>query len=217
MYRALKKHLILIIGTFLPVLLASLLGAASLMPALLVKPPQYDLLYIISPYPHEGMKTEVENQKLKVWVTSAVIKGSLPMPRLFLYDVKAKTSIEISLRLPQLSRQALNNQRALLDVPALEELRIDAGSKSPDGYKAIFSTPNEGGFASFAFTNAHKRNFTIKKNNHAIPIFNEANNAYDYKHVKFIGWVLPNQNQSASIPGNTNAVNPKSALETNKI
>ena len=200
MFKAFKKHLTLIIGTFLPVMLASFLGITSLMPSLLVKPPQCDLLYLISPYPHEGVNTEIEDKKLKVWITPAVIKGTLPMPRLFLYDVKAKTSIEIPLRLPQFSKHAFTNQRVLLDVPALEELRIDPSSKSPDGYKAASSIPNEGGIANFAFSNSYKRNFSITKNNHAVSIFDEANNIYNYKHVKFLGWVLSNKDNE--LPSN---------------
>ena len=204
MVKAFKKHFALIIGAFLPIMLASLFGVASLMPSLLVKPPQSDLLYLISPYPHEGVNTEIADQKLKIWVTPAVIKGSLPMPRLFIYDVKAKTSIEIPLRLPELSRQSISHHKTLLEVPALEELRIDPTSKSPDGYKATFSVPNDGGIANFAFSNSYKKSFAITKNNHAVHIFDEANNTYNYKHVKFIGWIvshaLPSSSDKEELP-----------------
>ncbi len=191
MYKIFKKHLVLIVGIFLPVFLTLLFGIVSLMPTLLVKPPQCDLLYLISPYPHDGVTLETQNSKLKIWITPAVIKGTLPMPRLFLFDVKAKISIEIPLKLPHLPKQTSVNQKELLNIPALEDLQIDPNQKSKDGYKATFFFPTDNGLTPFAFLNSHKRNFTITKDKNVIHIFDEANNSYDYKFVKFIGWILP--------------------------
>ena len=191
MKKFLHENRILIIGLLLPIILVFIFEAAYLSPKLFIKPPQYDFLYITSPYPHDGARFEVVKNRLNVSVTQRVRNGRLPMPRLFLFQAKTLTSKEISIEIPaiQHSKQAFHHEEIV--IPELKNLFINTQDTAPDEYKVELSSPNLGGAINLILLNSYKRNFVINKNGNIINITNGIGCNEDCRVIKFIGWIIP--------------------------
>jgi hypothetical protein len=165
---------------------------ASIIPKLLVKPPEYDLLYITSPYPHDGAHFEIVHGKLKVSVSPQVKRGTLPMPRLFRFDAKKQILIEIPIELPATKDGHLSN-REEITIPELKHLTLDPKEISPDGYQIEFSAPQSNGAISLFLISSYKRSFLIRKKGNSLNIADENNSTYGYKSIKFLGWGIPDK------------------------
>jgi len=186
-----RENLILISGILLPILLVICFYLAALLPKLLVQPPQYDLLYLTSPYPHDGVNTEVVNGKLKIWVTPQVRKGELPMPRLFLFEAKTQSSREIPIPVSSLPTNTRPNTKEAVVIPEIQSLTLDTRETAPDGYQAKIDAPNYGNLVSILVFSNYQRNFVISKRGNTINISDENSAISNYKSIKFLGWVIP--------------------------
>lgn len=188
MRRFLKENLILLIGISLPIFLVIVFYLAAVIPKMLVKPPQHDLLYLTTSYPHDGVTTEIKAGTLKIWVTPQVRKGTLPMPRLFRFNAKTQISTEIPIILSTTPGIVVLDKREELIIPTLKNLKLDTQAIGPDGYKAEISSPNVGGVTNLFLLNT-KRTLTISKNGNVINVSDEKNNIDGYKSIKFLGWI----------------------------
>jgi len=186
-----RENRILLLGILLPLFLVFLFEIAYFLPRWLVKPPQYDLLYLASPYPHSGASFNVVDGKLSVSINPQIRKGELPMPRLFLFEAKTQTSKEIPIELPAVNKNSTPYQKESLSIPALENLNISSNETAPDGYKAELSSPSFGGAIGLLLSHSYKRNFVISKNGNIIQLSEEANSLKGYQSIKFLGWVVP--------------------------
>jgi len=190
MRRFFRQNFVLLLGILLPIGLVVFFWVASLMPTLLIKPPKYDLLYMTSPYPHDGVHMEVVNGKLKISVSPQVKKGQLPMPRLFLFDAKTQTSKELPIEVPPLKKTNASKREELI-LPEIQKLTLDPKETAPDGYKAELSSPHINSTISFFLVSSYKRSFLISKAGNSINISDEKNEAFGYKTVRFLGWIIP--------------------------
>lgn len=192
MRQFLKENLMLMLGILLPLLLILAFYLAALLPKLLIQPPRYDLLYMTSPYPHDGLNIKILQGKIQLWISPQLRKGALPMPHLFLFEAKTQSSREIPLSIPKESSNSVRpNAPELLAVPELQALNFDTQNTSPDGYTAENPTPNYGTLASILVFAHAQRNFLITKRGHTVNISDKNPSIKNQKSIKFIGWVLP--------------------------
>lgn len=189
MRRFLKENLILVIGISLPIFLVVVFYLAAVIPKMLVKPPKTDLLYLTTSYPHDGITTEIKDGTLKIWITPQVRKGSLPMPRLFRFNAKTKTSTEIPITVSTAPGVIVANKQEELIIPDIKNLKLNTQNISPDGYKVEISSPNVGGVVNLLFLNTTKRTLIISKKGNVVNISEENNNLHGQKSIKFLGWI----------------------------
>lgn len=186
-------------GLGLPLLLVVVFLLISGIPALLVAPPQYDVLYATeyNNYPN-GVQISVVNRKIQV-----VYQGSsagYQRPRLWRYSPKTGGVQEIPIMLPpglnpsgqRPATPDAATRMTAIDVPDLDELTIDPSSVAPDGYQ-FSSGPN--GYSGDLFTGLfygarYNRQAVLTKQGRSIrlPI---SGNMYYSNNTRFIGWVVP--------------------------
>lgn len=186
--RILKENLTLVVGVALPILLVIVFYFAAVLPKILVPSPKTDLLYLTTPYPHDGITAEVKDGILKIWITPEVRKGNLPMPRLFRFNAKIQTTTEIPITLSSAPGIVVLNKREELIIPDIKDLTLDTEDISPDGYKVEISSFNGSGVANLFLLNT-KRTLIISKNGNVINVSDDQNNIDKYKSIKFIGWI----------------------------
>ena len=132
----LKENAVLAAGITLPLLLALLFWAATVISRSAIDPPQYPVLYA-EEYSHYRSKDVyrffVDDGTLYYQyypVEQNENASRLPKaPKLYLYDPAEDAEKQIDL-------PAVRNIKEKLDVavPALEGMTIDAGDRSPDGF-----------------------------------------------------------------------------------
>ncbi|MEM7182540.1 MAG: hypothetical protein AAF518_16625 [Spirochaetota bacterium] len=95
----LKENPTIVFGLGLPLLLALIFSIASLVPTLLVDPPQYDVVYATGYYDdrHDFQVTVSDNKARVTYVTGV---GNHRIPRLWYYSAKTGAAKEIALVLP---------------------------------------------------------------------------------------------------------------------
>lgn len=185
-------------GLGLPLLLVVAFLLFSGIPALLVAPPQYDVLYATEFYNYpNGVQVSVVNQKAQV-----VYLGSsqgYQKPRVWRYSPKTGAVREIAILLPPGLAPAGQSPATPQDVskvtpievPDLAALTIDSSSVAPDGY-AFSAGANgySGDVFSGLFYGSHYRNEAVlTKKGRSIRLPN-AGNSYYSNNTHFIGWVV---------------------------
>jgi len=143
-------------GLGLPLLLVVAFLLTSGIPALLVEPPQYDVLYATEYYNYpNGVQVSVVDRKIQV-----VYQGSsagYQKPRLWRYSPKTGAVKEIAIMLPPglapPGQSPVTPEAAAkitpIEVPDLAGLMIDSSSIAPDGYE-FSAGPN--GYSGDVFT-----------------------------------------------------------------
>ncbi len=188
MKRFIKENPTLVIGITLPILLVIIFYLAAVLPKMLVKRPQTDLLYLTTTYPHDGITTEIKEGTLRIWINPQVRKGSLPMPRLFRFHAKTLTSTEIPISLATEPGIVIASKQEELRIPELKDIKLNTEAVSKDGYKAEISSPNVGGVINLMLLNT-KRTLIISKRGNIINISEDNKNLEGQKSIKFLGWI----------------------------
>lgn len=183
-----KENRLLTVGLLLPLVLAIIFYIASIIPKAFVKPPQTDLLYLTTAYPHDGIITEVKEGVLHISITPAVRKGTLPMPHLFRFDAKTQTSTEIPLKLSTAIGITTPHKKEELTIPDIKDIRLDTQNTSPDGYTVEMTSPTVGGITNLLVLNT-ERMLTIRKNGYAVVVSENKNDKNRYQSIKFLGWI----------------------------
>lgn len=194
----LRENPTIAFGLGLPLLLVVVFLLISGIPALLVDPPQYDVLYATeyNNYPN-GVQISVVNQKAQiVYQGSSVVYQK---PRLWRYSPKTGGVKEIGLMLPpdltpSGQKPATPEEAAritLIDVPDLAALSIDSSSVAPDGYEFSAGPNGTSGdvFTGLFYSSRYRNGAVLTKNGRSIRLPN-AGNAYYSNNTRFIGWVV---------------------------
>ncbi len=183
-------------GLGLPLLLVVAFLLISGIPALLVEPPQFDVLYATEYYNYQnGVQISVVNRKVQV-----VYQGSTQgyqRPRLWRYSPKTGAVREIGIILPPGltppgQKPATPEDVARItpiEVPDLAGVTVDTSSIAPDGYEFNAGTSGySGDVFSGLFYSRYRNEAVLTKKGRSIRLPN-AGNAY-YGNTRFIGWVV---------------------------
>lgn len=190
-------------GLGLPLLLVAVFLAISGIPALLVAPPQYEVLYATHynfyNNAHNAIQIAVVGDRVQV----SYVGNTQPYqtPRLWRFNPKTGAVREITLPLPP--GLAPNSGRPVeaektpsvtpIDVPDLAELKVDSSSLAPDGYTFRSSADSYGGnvFDGLFFgSSRYQIQAELIKDGRSIRLPN-TDGAHYGNTVRFVGWVLP--------------------------
>ncbi|MGK2945124.1 MAG: hypothetical protein ACSLFC_10355 [Desulfuromonadales bacterium] len=198
MKKFLRENPTIAFGLGLPLLLVIVFLLISGVPALLVAPPQFDVLYATNynyNYPN-GIQISVVNQRVQVNYLGS--SQAYQNPRLWRYSVKTGAVREIAIMLPaglapvgQVTAPAETPLKVTaIDVPDLDGVTIDTSSIAPDGYQ--FSSCDNYSHRVFTglFYSSHYRDQAeLTKNGRSIRLPN-ADGVYYGNQTHFIGWVV---------------------------
>ena len=185
-------------GLGLPLLLVVAFLLTSGIPALLVEPPQYDVLYATEYYNYpNGVQVSVVNQKVQV-----VYQGSsagYQKPRLWRYSPKTGAVKEIAIMLPPglapPGQSPVTPEAAAkitpIEVPDLAGLMIDSSSIAPDGYEFSAGPNGYSGdvFTGLFYSSRYRNEAVLTKKGRSIRLPYAANMYYG-NNTHFIGWVV---------------------------
>lgn len=194
----LRDNPTIVFGLGLPLLLVLLLLAISWIPALLVEPPQYDVLYTTE-YFNDQQGVQISVVGKQVLVSYRAIKEVRQIPRLWRYYSKTGAVQEIAIILPpvrplpdaQAFEPDANSASTIIDVPDLEGLVVDSSSIAPDGYEfSVASDRYSGNVFNGLFCSSRYRNpATLSKDGRKVRL-PQADNYYYGQNTRFIGWVV---------------------------
>jgi hypothetical protein len=185
-------------GLGLPLLLVVVFLLISGIPALLVAPPQYDVLYATEYYNYpSGVQISVVNQKAQVIYQGNSIGNQ--RPRLWRYSPKTGAVKEIGFILPpglappgqSPATPEATAKITPIDVPDLAELTIDSSSIAPDGYEFSAGTNGSSGdvFTGLFYSSRYRNEAVLTKKGRSIRLPN-AGNMYYSNYTHFVGWVV---------------------------
>jgi hypothetical protein len=195
----LRENPTIAFGLGLPLLLVVVFLLVSGIPALLVDPPRYDVIYATeyNNYPNGGLQVSVVDRKVQV-----VYQGNAPgyqKPRVWRYSPVTGAVKEIPVMLPPGlappgQRPATPAEAAVItpiDVPDLAGLTVDSSSIAPDGYE--FSAGRNGYsrdvFTGLFYSSRYRNEAVLTKQGRSFRLPN-AGNAYYSNNTHFIGWVV---------------------------
>lgn len=194
----LRENPTIAFGLGLPLLLVVAFLLISGIPALLVEPPQYDVLYATEYYNYpNGVKISVVNQKAQV-----IYQGSsagYQNPRLWRYSPKTGAVKEIGIMLPPglapPGQSPATPEAAAkitpIEVPDLAGLTIDSSSVAPDGYEFSAGPNGYSGdvFTGLFYSSRYRNEAVLTKKGRSIRLPNAGNMYYgNYTHL--VGWVV---------------------------
>ena len=194
----LRENPTIAFGLGLPLLLVVAFLLISGIPALLVGPPQYDVLYATEFYNYpNGVQISVVDRKVQV-----IHQGSsagYQKPRLWRYNPKTGGVQEIPIMLPPGlappgQRPATPEEAAKItpiDVPGLAGLTVDSSSVAPDGYEFSAGTNGYSGdvFTGLFYPSRYRNEAVLTKRGRSFRLPN-AGNVYYSNNTHFIGWVV---------------------------
>lgn len=194
----LRENPTIAFGLGLPLLLVVAFLLISGIPAMLVEPPQYDVLYATEYYNYpNGVQITVVNQKAQV-----IYQGSsqgYQRPRLWRYSPKTGAVKEIAIMLPPglapPGQSPVTPEAAakitLIDVPDLAGLMIDSSSVAPDGYEFSAGPNGYSGdvFTGLFYSSRYRNEAVLTKKGRSIRLPNAANMYYS-NNTHLVGWVV---------------------------
>lgn len=194
----LRENPTIAFGLGLPLLLVVAFLLISGIPALLVEPPQYDVLYATEYYNYpNGVRISVVDRKVQV-----VYQGSsagYQHPRLWRYSPKTGAVKEIGIMLPPglappgQSPAAPQDAAKItpIEVPDLAGLTIDSSSVAPDGYEFSAGRNGYSGdvFTDLFYSSRYRNEAVLTKKGRSIRLPN-AGNVYYSNYTHFVGWVV---------------------------
>ena len=194
----LRENPTIAFGLGLPLLLVVAFLLISGIPALLVEPPQYDVLYATEYYNYpNGVKISVVDQKVQV-----IYQGSsagYQNPRLWRYKPKTGAVKKSGIRLPPglapPGQSPAPPEAAAkitpIEVPDLARLTIDSSSVAPDGYEFSAGPNGYSGdvFTGLFYSSRYRNEAVLTKKGRSIRLPNAGNMYYgNYSHL--VGWVV---------------------------
>jgi hypothetical protein len=194
----LRENPTIAFGLALPLLLVVVFLLISGIPALLVDPPQHDVLYSSEYYNNqEGVQISVVDQKVQVSHRGFVQGGQIP--RLWRYHSKTGAVQEIAIILPPslTSSDAISAKpddvltTTPIDIPDLAGVAVDSSSIAPDGYEFRTGSDRYSGniFGGLFYSSRNRHQATLAKDGRGIRLPN-ADNRYYRQNARFIGWVV---------------------------
>ena len=185
-------------GLGLPLVLVAVFLLISGIPALLVAPPQYDVLYA-SNYSNQahGVQIAVVNRSVQVNYLGSSL--SYQNPRLWRYSPKTGAVREIAILLPPgltpAGQPSGKPQEPLavtaINVPDLAGVAVDSSSLAPDGYQ--FSTAGDAYsrhvFTGLFYSGQYRDQAALTKDGRSIRLPN-TDGMYYGNTTRFVGWVV---------------------------
>jgi len=198
----LRENPTIAFGLGLPLLLVVVFLLVSGIPALLVDPPQYDVLYATeyNNYNNYPIGVQISVVDKKVQVVYLGNSAGYQKPRLWRYSPKTGGVQEITIMLPP--GLAPPGQRSVtpedaakitpIDVPDLAGLTVDSSSVAPDGYEFSAGTNGYSGdvFTGLFYSSRYHNEAVLTKKGRSIRLPNAGNNMYYANNTHFIGWVV---------------------------
>jgi hypothetical protein len=195
----LRENPTIAFGLGLPLLLVVVFLLVSGIPALLVDPPRYDVLYASEyyNYPGNGMQISVVDRKVQV-VYQSNTQG-YQKPRVWRYSPVNGGVKEIPILLPESlvppgQRPTTPSEAAVvtpINVPDLAGLTVESSSIAPDGYEFSAGTNGYSGdvFTGLFYSSRYRNEAVLTKQGRSIRLPN-AGNVYYSNNTHFIGWVV---------------------------
>lgn len=194
----LRENPTIAFGLGLPLLLVAVFLLISGIPALVVAPPQYDVLYATDYYDYaNGVQISVINQRVQV-IYQGNTRGA-QRPRIWRYSPKTGAVKEIAYLLPPglappapgaiMPETVATNTP--IEVPDLAGLTVDSSSIAPDGYEF---KPEQNGYSGDVFTGLfysarYRKDAVLTKQGRSIRMPNVGSGYYGY-NAHFIGWIV---------------------------
>jgi len=189
-------------GLGLPLLLVAVFLAISGIPALLVAPAQYEVLYATNYNFYNNAQNAIQIAVVGDRVQVSYVGNTQPYqtPRLWRFNPKTGAVKEIALQVPP--GLAPNSGRPVeaektpsvtpINVPDLAGLKVDSSSLAPDGYRFSSGADSYGGnvFDGLFFGSRYRIQAELIKDGRSIRLPN-TEGAYYGNAVRFVGWVLP--------------------------
>jgi hypothetical protein len=196
----LRENPTIAFGLGLPLLLVGVFLLISGVPALLVAPPQYDVLYATEYYAYgngNGVQISVVDHKVQVVYQGAV--QAYPKPRLWRYLAKTGAVQEIAVALPpglsppgQSPNADAASKITPIDVPDIANLTVDGSSIAPDGYQfsAGDTTYSRDIFTGLFAFSRYRQEPVLTKQGRSIRLPNAGAEVYYGNYARFVGWVV---------------------------
>ena len=194
----LRENPTIAFGLGLPLLLVIVFLLISGIPSLLVKPPQYDVVYATG-YGNYQNTVQISVVEQKAQVTYYGDMNSNRQPRLWRYNSKTGAVRELSIIFPPNIERARGDSASseevktpiVLDIPDLEGLTIDSSSIAPDGYEF---NGGEGRysrnvFGGMFYGTRYGHEAVLTKKGRSIRLPNSSRRYYS-GDTHFIGWVV---------------------------
>jgi hypothetical protein len=201
MKKFLRENPTIAFGLGLPLLLVVVFLLISGIPALLVAPPQYDVLYATN-YNYynnsaNGIQIAVVNQRVQVNYLGNL--QAYQNPRLWRYSPKTGAVKEIPILLPPglapANQASANTGKPTavtpIDVPDLAGVSVDSSSLAPDGYQFSTDTDAYSGrvFTGLFYSSRYRNQAELVKDGRSIRLPN-TDGMYYGNSTRFIGWVV---------------------------
>jgi hypothetical protein len=194
----LRENPTITFGLGLPLLLVVVFLLVSGIPALLVDPPQYDVLYTTGYYNYQnGVQISVVGQKVQVLYQGG--ERASQNPRLWRCNPKTGAVKEIAIIVPSGLPQVGKTQPApgeslkttVLNVPDLEGLTVDSSSIAPDGYEFRLGRNRYSGniFGGLFYSSRYRHDAVLTKNGRSVRLPDVADRYYSGS-THFVGWVV---------------------------
>ena len=194
----LRENPTIAFGLGLPLLIVVVFLLASGIPALLVDPPQYEVLYATEYYNNaSGVQVSVIDRKVQVYYQGS--NAGYQKPRFWRYSPKTGAVREIAYMLPpglnppgRFSNFPEEAARVTpIETPDFAGLNVDSSSLAPDGYEFSTGTSGYGGdvFTGLFYSSRYRSDAVLTKKGRRIRLPN-ASNMYYGNNVHFIGWVM---------------------------
>ncbi len=194
----LRENPTIAFGLGLPLVLVVAFLLISGIPALLVEPPQYDVIYATEYYNSQsGVQISVVNQKIQGMYQSST--ANYQKPRLWRYSPKTGAVKEVALMLPpglappgQKSASPEATAAIMqIEVPDVADLTIDSSSVAPDGYEFSAGPNGYSGdvFTDLFYSSRYRNQAVLKKQGRSIRLPHDGNMYYS-NYTRFIGWVV---------------------------
>lgn len=168
-----KKHITLLVGIAIPILMILFIAGSIYLPALFTQP-KFDFLYANSDdyYYYNQYQYAVQNGKLTRSETHNTSNPDYQPPRevrLYMYDVARNESREISFE-------------------AAQYLNLDSSIVSPDGFEVTYGSRGESFFPLFFWSDRDYSTRYLQGHNVSKKLNLQLSGSY-YNNFRFIGWI----------------------------
>jgi hypothetical protein len=195
----LRENPTIAFGLGLPLLLVVVFLLVSGIPALLVDPARYDVLYATEYYSYPGNGLQISVVDRKVQVVYQGNASGYQKPRVWRYSPVTGAVKEIPVMLPPGlappgQKPATPAEATIItpiDVPDLAALTVDSSSIAPDGYEFRAGANGYSGdvFTGLFYSSRYRNEAVLTKQGRSFRLPN-AGNVYYSNNTHFIGWVV---------------------------
>jgi len=169
-----KQNISLIIGLAIPILMIVLVAASIYLPGLFSPAPKVNFLYVIGDDYYQGQQYVVENGKVTKREVKYPEHHTPGVARLFVHDVTANQSREVS-------------------FAEAQQLPLDANAKSSDGFEVAYGSRGDGIFPLFFFRSEDYNTVYLKGHNTSkkLNLQTPTTGSYYYypNRFRFLGWI----------------------------